>query len=62
MKISQDIDYCFRSECREREAIIEDQQKKIAELEGMLEKMELKLMGKKGKIGLLKLQVNILEA
>ncbi|CDW71520.1 UNKNOWN [Stylonychia lemnae] len=57
----QDPFYCKRIECLERENIIMEQQEKLQQMEEVINSLQLKLMNKKGKIAMLKLEKSLLK-
>ena len=60
-ELVNDVFTCKRSECIERELIIVDQNSKIEEMEKMIADLNLKLMNKKGKIAIMKLEKQFLK-
>ena len=55
-------DECPRQECLEREKLIRDQADQIRGMYARMDKIELKLMSKRGKIQLLKMQLSHAES
>ena len=55
-------DECPRHECLEREKLIRDQADQIRGMQARMDKLELKLMSKRGKIQLLKMQLSHAES
>jgi len=55
-------DECFRYECLAREKVIKDQAGQLRDMKTMIDRLELKLMSKRGKIALLRMQLNNVES